>query len=101
MTVGEGIFHWSLCKIAHLRDDFVEASRPNLGRRPDPTTVTTQMTPNEQSKMADEAVMPVDKEVNKHQRAKIQTPSTVINRPIRSTRNQNPSYVDALRVPGG
>ena len=100
------VYNWNSCKIAHLRDGFVEGSRPMLGRkpnpRPDPPVSTSLLSSEEsESKMADEAVMPVDEEVNKHQRAKIQIPSTVINRPIRSTRNQNPSYVDALRVPGG
>ena len=27
-------FHWSSCKIAHVRPDTVEASRPNIGRKP-------------------------------------------------------------------
>ena len=41
------IFHWSSCKPAHLREDFQEGSRPNLGRprtRPDPPVVKTQLT---------------------------------------------------------
>ena len=28
------VYHWSSCKPAHLRDDFVEGSRPMLGRKP-------------------------------------------------------------------
>ena len=40
-------YHWWMCKIAHLRDDFIEASRPNLGRRPDPPVVQPQMTPRQ------------------------------------------------------
>ena len=27
-------FHWSSCKVAHVRPDTVEASRPNIGRKP-------------------------------------------------------------------
>ena len=42
--------HWSSCKIAHVRQNFQEGSRPNIGRKkrdgPDPTVVQTQLTPN-------------------------------------------------------
>ena len=39
-------FHWSTCKLAHLRDDFIQGSRPILGRkklRPDPPVVETRL----------------------------------------------------------
>ena len=97
------IFHWSSCKIANLREDFKEASRPNLGRRPDPPTVTAQLKP-----IAPSPVAVNNQEENKHEvAAKIQTRQTgpsegssePRSRPVRATRNQNPIYVDGIAIP--
>ena len=41
-------FHWSSCKPAHMRQDAPEGSRPNLGRRPEPTAVPS----NDKNKQA-------------------------------------------------
>ena len=99
------VFHWSSCKIAHLREDFVEASRPNLGRRPDPTTIETRLKPDASNHD------PVNNQDNfgaKTNGAKIQTRPAVSaspseesseparSRPMRTTRNKNPIYVDAM-----
>ena len=37
-------FHWSSCKPAHMREDAEEGSRPNIGRRPNPTTPNASLT---------------------------------------------------------
>ena len=80
-------FHWDSCKIAHLRDGAPEGSRENLGRkpRPEPTTAQSLLARNLKNQQ------PVD----------VAQPQEVINhatssRPVRSTRNNNPKYVDAV-----
>ena len=69
-----------------MRPETVEGSRPNLGRRPSPKPPEPELV--DQPTTNSDAT---DTEVNKPVPAKIQT-----SRPIRSTRNANPKYVDAV-----
>ena len=39
-------FHWSACKIAHMRESATEGSRPMLGRRPSPSSPEATLTEN-------------------------------------------------------
>ena len=112
-------FHWSSCKLAKVRDDFQEASRPNIGRKPNAVTTSSDNGPE-----PTEAVVRASptSEVNKQngagrvvpKRGKIQTsgrtktntsslgcpepaaPSS--SRPTRATRNPNPVYIDGISV---
>ena len=134
-------FHWNTCKIAHLRPDMPDASRPKLGR---PTSKTsngpnaTEPSNAKSIKMADEQAAAPTQYKQTQKPAKIQTsfetlcgkaplsdyikkgpiftremfdkwspellglPETSIDteatsrRPVRSTRNPNPNYVDAI-----
>ena len=120
------IYNWNTCKIAHLRPDSVEASRPKLGRpsgpHHGPTPTNAQSVPN--SNMADNDSLSNTK-VNKPTNikpAKIQKPLAPLitdrmfaqwspeifkaagspdfvgtsSRPVRTTRNPDPKYVDAI-----
>ena len=114
-------YNWNTCKVAHLRPDSKEASRPKLGR---PSLLTPQ-TPEPtvpDLKMADTPSVSSNKNKQNEKPAKIQTrgptqsikepiitremfdkwtpdllgiPSTT-PRPVRSTRNPNPQYIDAV-----
>ena len=83
-----------------MREGAEESSRPNIGRKPktttsarvpDPTT-TDALPSNVNNKQAQGDGQPVD------ERGKIQNArsSTISTRPVRSTRNPNPAYVDAI-----
>ena len=92
------VFHWSSCKVAHMREDAEVASRPKLGRkpteRPDPPSPVAD---NKVNNMADDAVDAVSPNSQQIERAKIQTAAaTPARRSTRSTRNPNPYYVDAV-----
>ena len=106
-------FHWSFCKVANLRSSQVQAARESLGRKkkidsPSSPDAAKQLTTNSVDApgainkpvvvlpppFADATARPpfsspVD------EGAKIQT----ANRPIRSTRNQNPNYISFLAAP--
>ena len=92
------VYNWSSCKVAHLRQGQPEGSRPALGRKPGP-----KPTPPTKLPLTSNAET-IGQHVNKPERGNIQTPSTdvtpVAARPCRSTRNQNPRYVDAIVSPG-
>ena len=112
-------FHWSSCKLAKVRDDFTEASRPNIGRKPNAVTTSPANVPEPTN--ASSSQSPTS-EVNKQngagsvdsERAKIQTSDRSITnassfgcpepsppsrvRPVRSSRNPNPAYVDAICI---
>ena len=111
-------FNWSSCKIAHLRDDSFEASRAPLGRRsappPSPEVNVTLPTKTNDA-TGPEVVNPPSQPVvyddppshpsGSEQGAKIQTEQgpvvtsrPVTSRPVRSTRNPKPSYVDAVSM---
>ena len=90
-------FHWSSCKVAHMRDGAEVGSRPRLGRPPKNSSVPSSSSdvqndtdPDPPSTTEKDAVVP----------SKIPRPSLSTNqarensnRPIRSTRNQKPNYV--------
>ena len=89
------VYHWSSCKIAHVRDGAEEGSRPQLGRkpqaRPDPEPPSSLLKPETPSvKMAVEKEDAQNKQPVEQKGAEIQ----MRNRPIRSTRNKNPNYVE-------
>ena len=93
------VYNWSQAKIAHLRSDNVEASRPNLGRkpRPDPPTSQTTLTTNLASDdaagfppLSEDAAGPSVQQAAKP--AQIQTEPNYSVRNTRITRNPNPQY---------
>ena len=87
------VYNWSSCKIAHLRPEATEGSRPRLGRpattavsnsSPAPNAPPVESSPTEENKQTSE--LP----------AKIQTSETA--RAFRSTRNPKPQYVDGIQL---
>ena len=100
------VFNWSLCKIAHMRPDAEEASRPKLGRRPDPQAPQNKLskpsTNLADANMADSDATGFEKEESggaKIQNGQPATSHASTSRPTRSTRNPNPQYVDAVVRP--
>ena len=94
-------YHWTSCKVAHMREDAVEASRPALGRKrteapaqpssPDNSAVTNKMAARD---ALGSPFSGADKTIT-NLPAEIQTslaPSNTSGRPVRSTRNPNPQY---------
>ena len=129
-------YHWISCQVAHLRNSDDEVARPYLGRRPNPTPVSTRLTDapgnhqtfgGKSSPLATTTNQPV-----KSQPAEIQTSDSLpeprkrrrpdsprdqrplitrqmfdnwtpdlfgpspSGRPVRSSRNPAPKYVDAM-----
>ena len=97
------VYNWNACKIAHLREDFTEGSRPQLGRKKgkQPFASTSQNTLTDDAE--NETVDLVDS--GRKERAKIQTgyadPTETrdetlpeLRRSQRVTRNPRPQYVD-------
>ena len=83
------IYNWQQCKIAHLREGFIEGSRPALGRKP-------QVRPNPPAVVES---LPVETNINDApKQTKPESPPKIqpVNRPVRTTRNANPQYVDAV-----
>ena len=115
-------FNWSSCKIAHMREDAKEVPRPKLGRpkkKPSPTETTSGSSENSSSSPPSVSTPSADMSLpettsktphpdyikkgpliteemfdNANWPKILQIPSR--GRPIRSTRNPNPSYVDAV-----
>ena len=111
-------YHWSSCQPAHLRPDFVEGSRPNLGRKPRPDPPATDRLLNKQPVESDGANATTNND--SHATSNVECPQqplretergnfkstergnfestsdAVTRRPRRSTRNPNPNYVDAV-----
>ena len=96
------VYNWSSCKIAHLREDFVEGSRPKLGRK-----VAQPSASDKQTKLTSDAELPGGGEVkeDRSERGKIQMRNSTSadptsaeksapRRPVRSTRNQSPRYAE-------
>ena len=88
------VYHWNSCKVAHVRDGQEEGARPQLGRKPNPRpnpepTADKLSASSPETNMADNfpANVVINKTPVEQATAKIQ------NRPVRSTRNQNPNYV--------
>ena len=107
------IYHWSSCKIAHLRPDAVEGQRPQLGRpknlpRPDPTTPGGVLNQNQQTQStgSNPPSPPVESSENKQTEPSSKTNESseidrenLNRRQPRSTRNKNPKYVDSIVIP--
>ena len=92
-------YNWNTCKVAHLRPDMKDASRPKLGRPHLQTPPNPK--PTENLNMADESSVASNQNKQAVETpAKIQTSLEISgdtsSRPVRSTRNPNPLYVDAL-----
>ena len=102
-------FHWSSCKIAHLREGSQVATRPALGRRPAqsggpdgtdnnvtlelPTETTSQTSLTDSDQLATSSEtrsINVNKEPANFQ--------TTESRPVRSSRNPKPDYVFTLTI---
>ena len=112
-------FHWSACQIANLRQGAVPASRPALGRKPKGAqaphisvpeygNVNTDGDRTSDTSAPDDA-RPATDDVNKNlnesagnSEMSTNQPSTNVpakiqtTRPVRTTRNPNPSYIHAL-----
>ena len=104
-------FNWQSCKPAHMRENAPEGSRPNIGRRPNPPTVQTTL--NENVNNAADSVATSNQNSHETSSASCQQPSLrpaergkfkrdsspskpLTRRPVRSTRNPAPTYVDAM-----
>ena len=85
---------WSRCKPAFIREGAALAERPKRGRptkpRPDLTTETLE----KQNDVVNVARIQTPSFVNENKRARENSNEV---RPIRSTRNQNPLYIDSVR----
>ena len=120
-------YSWQSCKIAHLRPDHPEASRPALGRKPNPkppptedagsptpSTTTSKTSRLSSSKASSTSHRETLSGKQPHpgylQKGPLITSKmfdnadwpSILNipkssRPARSTRNPNPQYVDAIR----
>ena len=114
-------YSWQSCKIAHLRPDQPEASRPALGRKPKSSskgapssTTTTSKTSRSSSSEASSSSHQDTLSGNRPHPGYLQKGPLITNkmfddadwpsilnikssRPARSTRNPNPQYVDAIR----
>ena len=109
------IYNWSSCKIAHLREGFTEGARPQLGRRParpSDSTPQNKLTENRSAlggfKQRSPEVDPLDaantSAAEDFERGNFQTsltPNSTLprpepnrSRPVRTTRNKNPHYVE-------
>ena len=90
-------YHWSWCKPAVMREDAQTASRPRPGR---PSTEQKQ-TPS-----APEPVVSTNVNNQSPPSGNIQTESRQSSspssreRPVRASRNPNPSYIHAAAAPG-
>ena len=84
-------YHWSSCRIAHMREEAIEGTRPKLGR-PSATVDSEPAAPANNTTNTEE--------INKHSPvgAKIQTDVRHNSRPTRTTRNTNPLYVGEIYV---
>ena len=83
-------FHWSMCKVAHMREDTPEASRVNVGRKkkvPDPTAPADGSASTEASPERAGSVSTKEKEEEKG--AKIQTE----NFETLSSKRPHPDYI--------
>ena len=102
------VFHRSACKVAHMRDDAVEASRPQLGRKraqpvePQPEVPDSPSVSNN-NKMSADGRASTSRPKQTNQPAKIQTEfsneelfSAARRNPSRSTRNPAPYYVESI-----
>ena len=88
-------FHWSSCKVAHMRQGAEVGSRPKLGRPSKPSAsseVSANTDPDPPVAHTNDAVVPSFSPPSLTTNETRQN-SNLPNRPIRTTRNQNPNYV--------
>ena len=86
------IRHWRDLKVAHMRsEDTMEAARPKLGR-PKKSPQATSPSSEADNKIGPASTPNDALDINKTEPAEIQTNK----RPVRSTRNHNPQYIDSL-----
>ena len=69
-------YHWHSCKPAYVRPDFVEGSRPKLGRRPNPTTTESQLA-NKQTLPDESAVANASQSNHETSSSERQQPSSI------------------------
>ena len=84
-------YNWQSCKAAHLREGQEEGSRPSLGRKPHPKPSAKEIQESSPSTKEIQGSSQPTKEIQG---------SSLSSRPQRSTRNQNPLYIDAIAAPG-
>ena len=97
-------YHWSSCKVAHLRDGASDGQRPNLGRpRNKPDTLAEEPSSKPSDSIDESGGVHENQEMGTvgpdSQEPPASEPSVTPacpSRPIRSTRNPSPRYVDAL-----
>ena len=94
------VYNWESCKIAHLRPGAQEAERPKLGRpaavpdaAPTPTSEGPDPSEKQATRLSSRLITTETQAVSAPSRARNNT------RPARSSRNQNPSYVDYIALP--
>ena len=109
------VFHWTSCKIAHVREGANIASRPNIGRKPlpkqspapeatppSPSPSQAEFLPDLSSETSSEGSTNAEElEITNNSPAKIQTNEAPLqnSRPIRASRNPNPRYIDSIATP--
>ena len=104
--VRKAVFHWSLCKVAYLREDQADASRPALGRPRKPPVSVTSFQPDLNPSHATFFGVPptapstVDSEMNSSVESLPEVDDnppeavepSIPSRPVRTTRNPHPVY---------
>ena len=105
------VFNWSSCKIAHLRPDSIDFLRPNIGRKSKDPEPTGPVTPPPFFKLNknDATSMPAastgltasqQQQADGHATSNPQERELPVNsRPIRSTRNPSPNYINFIAKP--
>ena len=83
------VVHWSLCKIAHLRDGAQVAARAPLGRPKNPASALSEASNQTGVKTSSKPEPEVEPQPQ---------PVETAQRPKRSTRNPHPQYVDFLAM---
>ena len=108
------VYSWASCKIAHLRGDAEEAERPQLGRKPKSASKQSSKSSPEESVQTSEPSSALSKQPSESSSTKPANPHGPVitqqmfdkadwpailqlpSRPKRSTRNQNPNYIEAV-----
>ena len=91
--------HWSLCKVAHMREGAEAASRAPRGRPP----AAPPSSPDAKRELSSNPSKTTDTGSVSEKPDQPVEPTTFAdnhqnNRPVRSTRNQSPRYVDFLAL---
>ena len=92
-------YNWSSCKIAHLREGAPEGQRPKLGRKK--TSASSDVPDSTDAKTNFPVAVtppPVETSVTTDVPQQLEQPSkSVSGRPVRTTRNPHPQYIDSIR----